>query len=170
MTVASKTCTKCLRDLPVAEYAIQKTSPDGLRYECRDCQRRYMAEWRANHRQYLRDASARRWEGMSEEEKARKRLLDLERYHAAPEIARDKLLRRKYGITFEDYTAMLAQQGGGCAICGGVNADGRVLHVDHHHGTGAVRGLLCQKCNHGIGLFRDTPDLLTRAIAYLLNT
>lgn len=128
-----------------------------------------MAEWRSRNRQRMRDHEARRRERMTEEEKARKRELDLKRYHAAPEVARDKLLRRKYGIGQAEYNAMLADQGGVCAICGEENSD-RILAVDHHHGTGAVRGLLCGNCNQGLGRFRDSPDFLTRAIAYLLNT
>ena len=169
METNSKTCTKCLHSLDLSEFGKQKGTPDGLRYECRDCQRQYMAEWRSQNREYLRDASSRRWRQMSDEEKARKRELDLKRYHAAPEVARDKLLRRKYGITQAEYDTMLAAQGGACAICGSIEPK-RILAVDHHHGTGAVRGLLCDSCNNGLGRFRDNPEVLARAIAYLLNT
>jgi len=41
--------------------------------------------------------------------------------------------------------------------------------VDHLHGTATVRGLLCHPCNTGLGMFRDTPHLLARAIGYLLR-
>lgn len=77
---------------------------------------------------------------------------------------------RKKGITIEDYESMLAAQRGGCAICGATTnwrgASVR-LSVDHDHATGAVRGLLCQNCNSGIGQMRDSPGLLRAAIAYL---
>ena len=75
-------------------------------------------------------------------------------------------LRLKYGLTMEAYTAMLDEQGGACAICGSA-PDGRPLHVDHDHATGAVRGLLCGLCNAGLGNYRDDPALLAKAIAYL---
>ena len=55
-----------------------------------------------------------------------------------------------------------------CAICGNVrSSDGRALAVDHDHVTGEVRGLLCNFCNRGIGMFRDNPRLLGRAALYL---
>lgn len=78
-------------------------------------------------------------------------------------------LKRKYGITYQDYESLLQQQGGGCAICGETKPfkDKRFLNVDHCHSTGQVRGILCQPCNTGIGKFKDSTDLLTKAITYL---
>lgn len=80
---------------------------------------------------------------------------------------RSAAIQRNYGITLDEYEAMHAKQGGVCAICGGVNDDGRNLHVDHDHATGAVRGLLCIRCNRGIGMFLDNVMHLETAIAYL---
>lgn len=83
--------------------------------------------------------------------------------------ARKYNLRSKYGITPEHFDAMLARQGGGCAICGAALATraGQRLHVDHDHETDEVRGLLCTHCNVGLGQFRDDPTRLRRAIGYL---
>ncbi len=73
-----------------------------------------------------------------------------------------------YGLEPGQFDAMLAAQGGGCAICHEpASSDGRGLHVDHDHETGRVRGLLCNSCNHGLGKFRDDPALLRAAIKYL---
>lgn len=86
---------------------------------------------------------------------------------------RDKRLSRTYGISNETYVEMFGSQLGLCAICGqeqqGVTKDGntRFLCVDHCHKTGAIRQLLCVKCNTGIGQFNDDPDLLKSAMAYL---
>lgn len=88
-------------------------------------------------------------------------------------ISRRKWMKARYGITVERYDEMLAAQGGKCAICG--SPDGRGGHpgygltfcVDHDHETQALRGLLCHPCNRGLGQFRDDPDLLRAALAYL---
>jgi hypothetical protein len=74
----------------------------------------------------------------------------------------------KYGLTREDYHAMLAAQRGCCAICERpLVVEGKKTHVDHCHDTDVVRGLLCARCNTGLGAFEDNPDLLERAVAYL---
>ena len=75
---------------------------------------------------------------------------------------------RKYGITDADYNAILESQGGRCAICrtDKSNGNGRFC-VDHDHGSGAVRGLLCNMCNWGLGHFKDSPENLSAAISYL---
>jgi len=75
----------------------------------------------------------------------------------------------KYGITPEDFETMLAAQGGHCAICGTTDWKGRENrpHVDHCHECGAVRGLLCRACNHGLGNFGDDPTRIERALRYV---
>jgi len=88
---------------------------------------------------------------------------------------RSERLHRNYGITFDAYRQMLEEQGGGCKICGGVNANGKDLAVDHDHSCcpgrkscgRCVRGLLCSRCNTGIGMLGDTADRLRVALAYL---
>lgn len=62
---------------------------------------------------------------------------------------RDAYLKRTYGLGLVDYDRLLADQGGGCAVCGKTpEEEGRNLAVDHDHATGAIRGLLCGFCNH----------------------
>lgn len=78
---------------------------------------------------------------------------------------REWKLKNKYNITGAEYDAMLARQGGACAICGDEKAAS--LAVDHCHQTGKVRGLLCVNCNRGIGYFLDQPERLTKAAQYL---
>lgn len=72
----------------------------------------------------------------------------------------------KYGITVELYDSMLAEQGGVCKICGRSNGK-RYMMVDHDHGTGQVRGLLCTNCNCGIGHFCEDRKRLLTAVDYL---
>lgn len=81
----------------------------------------------------------------------------------------------QFGLSLADYQAVLATQGGRCAICRtdspGVNNKGgkarRLFCVDHCHKTGRFRGLLCSRCNLGIGNFKDDAGLLSAAINYL---
>lgn len=93
---------------------------------------------------------------------------------------RDERMRGSYGITLDEAEAMLARQGGGCAICGNVlrpigeiqdpkgDASAKPC-VDHCHDTGRVRGILCGPCNSGIGMLRDNDAILDSAARYLRN-
>jgi len=81
-------------------------------------------------------------------------------------------LKRKYGITPEEYDAILERQGGVCAICKAPPGDprGYRMHVDHAHDDGRVRGILCGPCNQGLGRLGDDVERLRAAIEYLLAT
>lgn len=108
--------------------------------------------WRLNNVEASRE-KARRWA------------------EANPGKRRAALIRR-YGISPEKYDEMFNAQGGRCAICGGSDSgDSRfdTLHIDHDHETSTVRGLLCGRCNRGVGMFQDDPDRLLAASAYLLQ-
>src|SRR5512135_652614 len=78
---------------------------------------------------------------------------------------REYQLKIKYGISLAQYNAMHGAQGGACAICR--RDDGGTLHVDHCHATNRVRGLLCSKCNAGLGCYGDDEELMLKAIEYL---
>ena len=83
----------------------------------------------------------------------------------------DALIRRKYGITQQQYNEMLQEQNNGCAICGKTEEpDGRRLAIDHCHSTGKVRGVLCNNCNNGLGAFGDNINNIKQAIQYLENS
>lgn len=73
----------------------------------------------------------------------------------------------KYGVSPEDYAAMLEHEGGVCAICGEPPPEGRALDIDHNGDRTVIRGLLCNPCNRGIAAFRDNPRHLAAAIVYL---
>lgn len=79
---------------------------------------------------------------------------------------RHRVVVRRYGMSIDAYERLSSVQGGVCAICRTVGGR-RSLAVDHHHGTGEVRGLLCGSCNAGLGQFKEDPALLRAAIAYL---
>jgi hypothetical protein len=77
----------------------------------------------------------------------------------------------RYNITQATYDAMLAKQGNACAICGRtfVGLSAKLIHIDHCHETGVIRGVLCKWCNLGLGWFK-TVELLSCALNYLKNT
>lgn len=77
--------------------------------------------------------------------------------------------KRKYGITADEFNAMVAAQENACAICqkNGATERHRRLSVDHDHQTNKVRELLCDDCNVGLGHFLDDPKLIEVAAAYL---
>ncbi len=84
------------------------------------------------------------------------------------ERARDRRLKRLYGIDSATYRRMLAAQNGGCAICGRAPKAGQNLYVDHDHKTGSVRGALCFRCNHRLlGRGLEDPALHVAAALYL---
>lgn len=76
-------------------------------------------------------------------------------------------MKAKYGLEWSDYLVMEAEQGGVCAACGNPPT-ARGFDVDHDHGGGAVRGLLCQHCNIALGHLMDDPNRIRSLLAYLL--
>lgn len=81
---------------------------------------------------------------------------------------RNSHLKRNFNMTHSDYLKLLYSQGGACAICKAPgHYRGEHIPIDHCHITGEVRGLLCDRCNQGIGKFKDSSELLTAAIKYL---
>lgn len=92
--------------------------------------------------------------------------------------ARDMNLRMNYGISLAAYNALFESQGGVCAACGSKeilrvgrnNRSGDVepmLHVDHCHRTGQIRGLLCRECNQALGFLHDDVTRIRALLAYL---
>lgn len=73
----------------------------------------------------------------------------------------------KYGITQDQFESLLEKQGGGCGVCKRADPGKHTWRVDHDHLTGKVRGVLCGTCNSGLGHFKDSPENLRNAIAYL---
>lgn len=82
-----------------------------------------------------------------------------------------RFIKKTYDITYDDYIDLLEKQNGKCAICESKMGSARTsrLFVDHCHDSLEVRGLLCSSCNHGLGLFKDSPKLLNKAISYLTS-
>ena len=85
------------------------------------------------------------------------------------DMRKNSSLKLYYGITLEEYNEMFVSQNGVCAICKESQITGKSLSVDHNHETSKVRGLLCNKCNTGIGLLGEKEEILLEAIKYIKN-
>jgi len=80
-----------------------------------------------------------------------------------PDKAKNILIKSRHGITLEQYNLMLKEQNNMCKIC----SSEEKLYIDHDHKTMKIRGLLCNSCNKGLGLFYDSIESIERAIKYL---
>lgn len=145
-----KTCKKCGQTKPLDDFHRESKAHDGRTFYCKECNKKKARDWYANNVDH-----------------AKERMRTHNRTRAGE--FRDYNLRRKYGITAAEYDALLEEQGGVCAICGGTERieDGRAMAVDHCHRTNKVRGILCSHCNRAIGMLGDDPEVIARAVTYL---
>lgn len=160
-----KPCTQCGEIKDADDFYKERRSRDGLRSECRSCVSTYQ---KARYEQN-RDATIARTAQWRSDNPSARTLSDRRARAADPDKYRDQELRRKYGITLEQYNQMLDDQGGLCALCEKPPVVGKhkVLCVDHCHDTNRVRKLLCSECNIGLGKFKDDPALLIAAAEYV---
>lgn len=136
--VSTKQCNRCRLWKPLSSFNKQSSNPDQLAYACRSCTKTYRKQWNGAN-------------------------VDKVALHD-----RRAKLWKKYQITLEQYEEQLAQQGGGCAICGRKECQtGRNLAVDHDHDTKELRGILCIKCNISVGNIDDDPELARKMMEYL---
>ena len=107
---------------------------------------------------------------LTEKEKERRKSYykrNKEKIKYIPVIERRSRLKR-YGLTIEEFEVIKIAQNGLCAICNeAFDSKKRNCHIDHNHSTRKVRGLLCSRCNKGLGLFKDNKENLISALRYL---
>jgi hypothetical protein len=149
-----KTCNDCGEEKPFDQFNKRKASKDGLQGHCKDCGRKQQKAWREANPERAREIVRK-----SHTPERR------QRYNQTRNATqRWDHIRRRYGISQEEYLARFDAQGGRCPICSTATDE---LQVDHCHATGVVRGLLCSSCNRAIGLLGDDLAALERAVAYL---
>jgi hypothetical protein len=163
-----KTCKHCGETKPLEQMRSFWNKKYEKRYyqsTCRDCDREIKRSPGVRAR-----AVARKKERYSTDPEFRQRYLDTQR-------------KWRYGVTREQFDALLAAQGGGCAVCATTEPGGNGWHVDHDHqccGTLNVairrrscgkctRGVLCGACNLAMGRLRDRPDLLLKMHDYITS-
>ncbi len=153
----TKTCSQCGKTLPATlEYFYyHKNTRFETRSECKECSRL------STRVAYLKNRDQNR-----EKTNSRSR----EYYRANKEKRRSYLIRKNFNTSERFIRDLMDKQKGCCAICGVslVSPDSsKSFNVDHCHETGVIRGLLCHKCNVGIGMFQDNVDIIKNIITYL---
>jgi hypothetical protein len=146
--VATRICNKCGAEKPLSGFYKAKSNIGGLTRGCKECCKKQVDTYRRSHTEMIKEKHMRR----------------REKHHREREKNRYK---SKYGITLEQYDYMLEVQKGQCLVCGGINADGKKLSVDHDHVTGRVRGLLCSGCNLALGNVKESVSTLLGLARYL---
>lgn len=152
----SRECNTCKVTKTMDCFYRDKSQRGGYRGQCKDCYKEAHLTEETLEKRRLRQIKWRAFSG----ENAR-----------TLSSSRKQQILYKYGIWPEKYDEILASQGGCCAICcrRPTQEKWMGLYVDHCHVTGKIRGLLCRECNHGLGNFRDNPQILHRATNYILN-
>lgn len=175
-----KKCSICKVDLPLSNFYLDNRSKDKKGRECKTCVKRKVDLWtKENYDKKLEtiknwnrqdlNKEKRRLYRLKWQRENRGKMSEIRRNWVLNNPTKEKNRRLVYstGITLEQYEEMLKNQNGVCCICNHISEDGRQLCVDHCHNTGKIRGLLCNKCNAGIGFFKDRIDVLSSAINYL---
>lgn len=140
--VLTKRCSSCHETKTLDCFYKQSANKDGLAYRCKFCDKKA----RSVHSKTLR----------------------------GKELTRNRNRKCKYGVSPEQFKEMWDSQEGKCTICS-VDLDDSFIKqhrtnkavIDHCHDTGKVRGLLCTKCNKGLGLFNDCHLAVYSAYKYL---
>jgi hypothetical protein len=148
-------CSRC-KEVKDRSNFHPRPSKRGCTSHCKSCRNTKSKEYHSTNRESISTRKRRNWE---------------KSYRNSPEgkrKMREWVLQTKFKITLVEYSRMLDQQEGKCQICG-TPPGGKSLAVDHCHSTGAIRGLLCSKCNTGLGMFKDKQGLLKAAIEYLAD-
>lgn len=142
-----KRCSECQKKKPASDFHKDRSRPDGLQSRCKPCNTIVSRRYRQQHADVINARRRQNYAEMSAEDKA------------------DAKRQTLYGLSRRKFDKLAVQQEHKCAIC---RKAGK-LCVDHDHGSGAVRGLLCSRCNAGIGLLGDDAGRLLTAARYVAS-
>ncbi len=134
-----KTCTKCGETKAKTEFYLHKHTKDKLASLCKHCYKLNELRWKEENPEAYKLSCRRR------------------------------NLKKKFGITIEEYMSIYNKQQGQCACCGEEKpAEGITgLVVDHNHTSGEVRELLCTQCNTALGLLKENADIVNKLLEYI---
>lgn len=173
MEQANKGCSKCGATKSVLEFSRRNDRKSGTTSCCKECEKVYRGKNKLKLNAYQKEYYQKNKKRILERNriygknnKERKRKWGLEWRRNNPSKIKGYDYRNKYGTSLEWVRKQLNQQLHQCSICG-TPVDEKTLHIDHCHKTKVVRGILCPKCNRGLGHFKDNTEFLYNAIEYL---
>lgn len=144
-----KLCKSCSKEKPLSEFYTDHQAKDKLMYECKNCSNQ-------RTRKYYQDNIDK------------KREIGRKYYHKDPLREKARRYSKNFGISLSELEEMFKEQNNCCKICKKHQKEfNKPLAVDHCHDTNLIRGLLCGRCNRGLGYFKDSPELLQSAMQYL---
>jgi hypothetical protein len=159
MSIETKFCPSCKLSKSVDYFGKNKNRSDNLQVYCKECYNSKSRLEKQKHKEKYSQSNKIWRETNKEKLKSRVRYRDVDR---------NGELKRRYGISLEEYNNLLEEQNALCAICYcSVAENKKALFVDHNHTTNAVRGLLCHKCNTFLSLAKENIDILSSAILYI---
>lgn len=135
------------------KQGIRKTGRIGRTYDCLVCIKKRHKKYLEEHPDIRAKINARKRKEYRNPEERKKQ--------------RNAVYKCRYGISLTEYEEKLRDQNNVCAICQRPNDTKHHFHIDHNHGTGQVRGLLCIRCNTIIGSAHENIAILHSAVAYL---
>jgi len=166
----TKQCTKCNLTKSLCEFYNRKGVKDGKKSHCKKCMNEYHSYKIKTDKDFRerQNQSVKNWRKNNPNHNKEYREVNKERIKFR---TRDYYLKKRYGISSDDYDILLKEQSFKCKICNSPpnknNTKDEVLAVDHCHKTSKVRGLLCDLCNRALGNFKDNISILENAIKYL---
>lgn len=135
-----KICPGCKKQKYLSFFGGDKTTADGKTVYCKNCKKDYMRAWRSRE--------TTNWK----------------------ERAKKGHLKQRFGLTIESFNILLESQNFKCAICScelDIENNSRDVCIDHSHITSRIRGILCRKCNSGLGAFKDSLSVIEKAMQYI---
>ena len=165
-----KTCTNCNILKSSKEFYRRQAVKDGLTSWCKKCYSSYTKKYRKlnskTYTQYQKEYHKRYQKENKTRLKQQRQQYYQDNIKYYKTVNKKNRLLREYGISLNKYHNMLQQQDCRCAIC---NKRNKQLVIDHNHKTGKIKGLLCNKCNSGIGFLQDSVHIINKARIYLQN-
>lgn len=174
----TKICKKCEKELPVEKFYKSQSYKDGYNRYCKDCYTE--TRWGRSHTGRTREDPRAKFKA-TEFTDGTKLCLTCDKIKPidsfgkcngnlisqCKDCRREYVIKKKFGISQKEYNKLLKEQNNVCVLCGRSEELDRNFAIDHCHNSGKIRGLLCFKCNTGLGSFGDSIELLLKAVEYL---